>query len=507
MFSFEKTGDETDCRPPKQEVVDLTKERFGLYHAHIYLINPQNDALVLASGADEVGRQLVQQKHVIRLDSKQSLVAQAALTGTAVVVNNVRENLNWLPNKLLPDTHAEMAIPMAVGGRVIGVLDVQAKEVDRFTEQDVQITTTLAAQVSIALENARSFEQAQTAVAEMNALAQRLTGEGWDNYLDHRTGESLRFLFDGESVQEARDTAVMSTLHENPNIFMEKPIEVRGVKIGKMALVPEEVDPELEEIVSSVMRQLGDHIENLRLIEQTQSALGETEALYVGSEKIILSNTEEDILLALVQSTVLKSMDRANILLFEEPVEDEVPTTARVAAVWSALGEPPSLPVGAKFKASDVPLMALMSATTPLVIDNVLEDPRFDERMRQFLKQYAMTSILQFPLTVGKQWIGWVSAHSHEAVYMDDVQIRRINSLVKQAAVVLQTTILFRQEQSRARREQLLREITTKVRSSVDVDTVMRTAVAEIGRTLGRRAFIELGNDEPENAQELNGAS
>lgn len=90
---------------------------------------------------------------------------------------------------------------------------------------------------------------------------------------------------------------------------------------------------------------------------------------------------------------------------------------------------------------------------------------------------------------------------------MDDVQIRRINSLVKQAAVVLQTTILFRQEQSRARREQLLREITTKVRSSVDVDTVMRTAVAEIGRTLGRRAFIELGNDEPENAQELNGAS
>jgi hypothetical protein len=75
-------------------------------------------------------------------------------------------------------------------------------------------------------------------------------------------------------------------------------------------------------------------------------------------------------------------------------------------------------------------------------------------------------------------------------------QMRQANSLVGQAAVVMQTTILFRQEQARARREHMLREIANKVRSSADIDTIMRTAVTEIGRTLGRRSFIKLGSGQ-----------
>lgn len=96
---------------------------------------------------------------------------------------------------------------------------------------------------------------------------------------------------------------------------------------------------------------------------------------------------------------------------------------------------------------------------------------------------------------------------SNNPVHFNEVQRRQTSSLISQASVVLQTTLLFRQEQARARREQLLREITAKVRSSVDVDTVMRTAVTEIGRTLGRRAFIELGQDQPGNGPKRNGAT
>lgn len=490
-----------------QEVVDLTKERFEFYHAQIYLLNMQQNRLALAFGAGEVGHTLVAQKHQIALDAPQSLVAQAARSGQAVVVNDVRENPDWLPNKLLPETQAEMAVPLMVGDRVVGVLDVQSERLNRFTDQDVQIQTTLAAQVSIALENARSFEQAQTAVAEMNALARRLTHEGWDDYFDNVREEKLSFLFDGMSVQEAEEASFNATLQEDEKELLERAIEVRGVKIGKMAIVAEEEDPELEEVVNSVMQQLASHIENLRLTEQVQTSLAQTEALYTGSERIVLSSTEADVLESLIYSTQLRHLDRANIFLFDQPVEDNVARDVTAVAVWEHEGVPHTVDVGTRFTVAQVPFMSMITAEASMVVEDIRQDPRVDDSTRQILESYGMISFVLFPMVVGSQWLGMVSGQSARPVYMSDVQRRQASSLVSQASVVLQTTILFRQEQARARREQMLRAIAAKVRSSTDVDSIMRTAVTEIGRTLGRRAFIKLSDGQLMDTAEENGVA
>ena len=97
-----------------QAVVDLTKERFGLYHVHVYLLNESWNTLLLASGAGEVGRILVEEEHSIPLDAEQSLVASAARSGDVIIVNDVRSEPGFLPNPLLPETQAEMAVPMIV---------------------------------------------------------------------------------------------------------------------------------------------------------------------------------------------------------------------------------------------------------------------------------------------------------------------------------------------------------------------------------------------------------
>jgi len=77
----------TDSGHLLQEVVELSKKSFNLYHAHIYLLNEAGDLLELASGAGEVGRQMVVEKRSIPLDSEQSLVARAARNQAGVVVN------------------------------------------------------------------------------------------------------------------------------------------------------------------------------------------------------------------------------------------------------------------------------------------------------------------------------------------------------------------------------------------------------------------------------------
>jgi len=111
------------------------------------------------------------------LDREQSLVARAARTGQSVIINDVKSESGWLPNPLLPDTASEMAVPLVVGDRVLGVLDVQSDRLNAFTEADANIQTTLAAQVSTALQNARSYARAQQQAnreTTLNVIGQKI---------------------------------------------------------------------------------------------------------------------------------------------------------------------------------------------------------------------------------------------------------------------------------------------------------------------------------------------
>ena len=155
-----------------QSVVDLTKVSFNLYQAHIYLLDDVTETLRLTVGAGEIGRAMVAEKRSIPLNREQSLVAQAARTLTAVVENNVTSNPLFLSHRLLPDTNSEMALPLVVAGRVLGVLDVQSERCDAFSAEDVQIQTTLAAQIAVALQNANLYQEQGATVQRLKELDQ-----------------------------------------------------------------------------------------------------------------------------------------------------------------------------------------------------------------------------------------------------------------------------------------------------------------------------------------------
>jgi GAF domain-containing protein/HAMP domain-containing protein len=145
-----------------QQVVDLTKVRFNLYHSHIYLLDEAGENLVLASGAGEPGRQMVAKGLFIPLNREQSLVARAARERKGIAVNDVTQAPDFLPNPLLPNTRSELAVPMIMGGKVIGVFDVQSDVIGRFTDTDISIQTTMATQLATAIQNVRSFEKAHS---------------------------------------------------------------------------------------------------------------------------------------------------------------------------------------------------------------------------------------------------------------------------------------------------------------------------------------------------------
>ncbi len=142
-----------------KEVVDQVRIAFDYYYSHIFLLDEQGEYLVTAGGTGKAGKELVERGFMIPVDK--GLVGRAASTNSPVLVSDVTQDENYLPNELLPDTRAEIAIPIAIGDRVLGVLDVQHSVTNGLSQSDVDLLQFIASQVAIALQNARSYEETQ----------------------------------------------------------------------------------------------------------------------------------------------------------------------------------------------------------------------------------------------------------------------------------------------------------------------------------------------------------
>jgi DNA-binding LacI/PurR family transcriptional regulator/anti-anti-sigma regulatory factor/putative methionine-R-sulfoxide reductase with GAF domain len=149
-----------------QRVVDLVGERFGLYYAGLFLVDSTGTGAVMRAGSGEAGRQMVAQQQRLQIGGH-SMIGWCMANRRPRIAPDVHADPMYLAVPLLPRTRSEVALPLKIGDRVIGALDVQSEQVDAFSEDKVTVFQTMADQLAVAIENARI-------VAEMRGLNEDL---------------------------------------------------------------------------------------------------------------------------------------------------------------------------------------------------------------------------------------------------------------------------------------------------------------------------------------------
>lgn len=164
-----------DLEELMRRAVDLIRDRFGYYHASIFLVDPSGEKAILRASTGEVGQALIARAHQLPVGS-QSIIGWVTSNNQPRVASDVTDDPVHIRNELLPATRSEAAVPLQVGGTVLGALDVQSVEVSAFQPEDIDILQTLADQLSAAIQNAR-LAQTSVSAAEQARLISRVTSE------------------------------------------------------------------------------------------------------------------------------------------------------------------------------------------------------------------------------------------------------------------------------------------------------------------------------------------
>jgi GAF domain-containing protein/HAMP domain-containing protein len=312
----------------------LIMDRFNFYHTGIFLVDPDREYAVLRASPTEAGRKMLQQRHRLRL-GQVGLVGFVAATGTPRIALDTGQDVAHFRNPLLPDTRSEVAIPLKLDDRVLGVLDVQSTQPEAFTQDDVATLQVMADQLALAIQRVELVSNLQRNLEELESTYKAFTGESWQKFSQQRDFKP-GYLFDGfkltplesfpTKIQNALSrgrTTVLPPQRELDGATVVTPLKLREQVIGGLTLrfQTPTVDPDTIGLVEETAGRLAIALENARLYEETQNLVERERTVSEISSRITTSFNIENILRTAVME-IGKRMPDAEVVVQLEQNKD-----------------------------------------------------------------------------------------------------------------------------------------------------------------------------------------
>ena len=201
-------------------VINRLQSEYNFYHTHIYLLEDKKK-LMLAEGTNRSWINPDGANYYINMDAQGSPIAHAARTREIIIIDNVHQTDKWSPEFILPNTQAEIAVPIIVGmvEDLVGVLDVQQSEVAGFNEDEARLLQSLANQIGVAIYNARLYTVAQRELAERERAEKALHAANDElaeraKQLEAQTDELVKAKDAAEAASRAKSEFLANMSHE-----------------------------------------------------------------------------------------------------------------------------------------------------------------------------------------------------------------------------------------------------------------------------------------------------
>ena len=262
------------------QVTTAISSRFGFYHVGVFLLDPRREYAVLSAANSDGGKRMLARQHKLRV-GETGIVGFVTHAGKPRIALNTGEDVVFFNNPDLPDTRSEMALPLVVENVVIGALDVQSTEANAFNQEDVNILTTLADEVAVAIQNSRQYDATQKALAEADALSRQFVQTGWKQFTKsqnllgiHHTGARATLLYanNGAGKDENRQPEPERTRNQRGS-FITLPVKLRGEVIGSVDVrSPDQQTWNQDDldVVEAIIERAAIAMENARLLAESQ---------------------------------------------------------------------------------------------------------------------------------------------------------------------------------------------------------------------------------------------
>ncbi len=242
------------------KTVDIICDAYNFYYAGVFIVDEAREFAVLRAGRGEPGRIMIENNHKLAVGGNSMIGAATALNEARISLDVDTEKV-WYPNPVLPETRSEMALPLAIGGRVIGALTVQSTQEAAFSDEDIVSLQAMANQLAIAISNAMQRRQLDQANAE---LVRTKTFEA----IATATGDAIHWIGNksepiGSSVARIRSDvqtlvcAVADAIADAPDEIKNKPILQL---LSKESVVVREKNPEVENVIRRINKLKPDRL-------------------------------------------------------------------------------------------------------------------------------------------------------------------------------------------------------------------------------------------------------